>query len=454
MQEKMNNQSQYALSIKKCLFYKKRLFYIAPTGLLLSLFLVVGFQNCAGKNSQTLPQVIGPDPIAELPIKQTKHADLLEISASIKGQVQDDFAVESIVDMKLTPSDHKNLQGDKSFYWTIEDNYAWATPFYGSCSITTQYCENDLCNTTSCEIDPNPPVHEDIATKTPSVQYEFLDVGVYDIYTEIREGIPSAIEKNPNGPVIQGGNVYGPRYEKSLVIGKCDSDNLHIINAKDPIKDVKSSTQSVNSLTNDHLSYVYKSSQTSRYASIFMLELNGEILELEPPYYGYINYGYTKLLPSVPPSIDGENDVADSNSEYLEERKVSWKLTAEMVDPTYGRWYNRFDEQTISGAWYMPWPEDNVHYFYNNNGITSETTFSGKFILEAFVQLPGEECIHSTKKAFQLPSNLVPSIENYDIVVKYHPNDPQPRQTPTPTTITTQSSSIAPSTTTSTAQGL
>ena len=107
-QEKTKNR--YGLSIKKCLFYRNRLFYLASVILILSLFLILGFQNCTDKNSQTLPQLNNPDTIAELSLEETKHPDLLEISASVNSQVQDDFAAGSAVDLALSPSDHKNLQ--------------------------------------------------------------------------------------------------------------------------------------------------------------------------------------------------------------------------------------------------------------------------------------------------------------------------------------------------------
>ena len=80
--------------------------------------------------------------------------------------------------------------------------------------------------------------------------------------------------------------IMDPRYEKSLVVGKCDQGDLQIINATDPIQNAPSTTQTLNSITNsitgnDHLSYGYSYRQASRYASLFLLELDGEFLEFE-----------------------------------------------------------------------------------------------------------------------------------------------------------------------------
>ena len=460
MQERMSCQNQYVLSIKK------RLPYIASAILVLSL--LIGFQNCSDKNSQTLPQENDPDPIAELSIQETKHPDLLEISSSVKGQIQDDFAEGSTVDLSLSPSNHQNLQGNKSFYWTV-DNYAWDTPFYSGCSVSPGECTTDadgsvICTsgTSSCTTDPNPPIYENMATGTPNAQYEFLDVGVYDIRTEIRE-VPVTTAKSSDGSVAPRAfvySVYGPEYERSLVIGKCDQGDLQIVNSQDPIQNVPpttSTTQIVNSITssittNDYF-YGYGYGQASRYASTFMLELDGDILDPWSPYYDIS----VPDLPSVTPgNIELESQkseekgvdrlsigrvVEEESYVYPEERKVRWKLMAEMVDPTYGRWYYRFSEQQTIAAWYMPWPEDNVRYFYGASGITSETKFSGKFILEAFVQLPGEECVYSAKKAFQLSGNLIPSVEIG----------------PSPSVLTTlpdPGGGSVPSTSTSTTQGL
>ena len=88
-------------------------------------------------------------------------------------------------------------------------------------------------------------------------------------------------------------------------------------------------------------------------------------------------------------------------------------------------------KQERLGGWYVPWPENGVRYFYDSN-ITSGATFSGKFIIEAFVQLPEGECVYSAKKAFQLSGNLIPSIE-----VEVIPR-PQPLAPVLMTTSTTQ----------------
>ena len=461
---------QCNLSIKKCLFYtKKRLFhtkrlFYTPVVLILSLFLILGFQNCTdNKGVQTLPQLNGPDLIAELSLEQTKHPDLLEISASLDSKVQDDFAAGSTVDLALSPSTHKNLQvldkSDVYTNWTIS-NEAWNGysyyPYYSyPCEVITT-CEVqdgiDICTSSkgSCY---KSSVYEKITTIDEDTQFQFSDVGVYDISAYIQQiELPTMIT-HPDGTVTQGDFTYtahGPRYERSLVVGKCDQGDLQIINSKDPISNPSPTTttatqilNSINSIaSHDHFSSSYRYQRASRYASLFLLELDGKVLEFED--YSYYNYDMPIEIPSVPMTTTTFSNVADSSSvggqvsasvsdgsrdssnddvndlmiyppyyDYSYERKVKWNLMAEVIDPTYGRWYYKLNQQERLGSWYVPWPEDDTLYFYNDsNGISTQgSTFSGKFIMEAFVQLPEKECVYSAKKAFQLSGNLIPSIE-------------------------------------------
>ena len=503
--EKFNNQNQYVLAIKKCLFYQNRLSYIAPIFLILSLFLILGFQNCTDKNSQTLAQIGGgptPEPqpygpgsnlIKEVSLEETKHPDLLEISASLNSQVQDDFAAESTVDLALSPSDHKNLQvlQESNVYtnWTIS-NEAWNGYYYNyiPCSPTTT-CEiqkdgTEVCTSynDSCSEYLNSSTYETITTVDADTQFQFSDVGVYDISARIQEIVPPKMIVNPDGSVTQGSSIYtdqGPKYERSLVVGKCDQGDLQIINSKDPIQNAPSTTSttqivnSINSITsNNHLSYAYSYyGQASRYASLFLLELDGKVLEFESSYYSYSYPDYTPgynpdKAPSVPDTSDNDSSVGSIKSEeqgssvnqlslpsyhpssyYSDERKVKWKLMAEIIDPTYGRWYDRFDQQERLGGWYVPWPENDVRYFYGSS-VTSGATFSGKFVIEAFVQLPGEECVYSAKKTFQLSEHLIPSIK-----VETMPTistKPLPVSVPSITTTTTTTTSISTTTATST----
>ena len=149
---------------------------------------------------------------------------------------------------------------------------------------------NDSCNS------PVYPIYKTITTVDSDTQFTFSDVGVYDISAHIQEIVPPKMVVNPDGSVTQGNFLYtdhGPRYEKSLVVGKCDQGDLQIINATDPIQNAPSTTsttQTLNSITNsitgnDHLSYGYSYRQASRYASLFLLKLDGEFLEFEPSYY-------------------------------------------------------------------------------------------------------------------------------------------------------------------------
>ena len=472
---------QCNLSIKKCLSYtKKRLFhtkrsFYTPVVLISTLFLMLGFQNCTDQGVKELRQVNGPngsDLIAELSLTQTKHPDLLEISASLDSKVQDDFPAGSTVDLALSPSTHKNLEvlekSDVYTKWTIS-NEAWNGysyyPYYNyPCELITtcevQEDDIEICTSTKASCYKS-SVYETVTTIDEDTQFQFSDVGVYDISAFIQEIEPPTMITHPDGTVTQGDFTYtshGPRYEKSLVVGKCDQGDLQIISAKDPIQNPPLTTttttaqvlNSINSIaSHDHFSSSYRYQQASRYASLFLLELDGKILEFEDySYYGGYNINMPTKVPSVsvPPatfgtteiddggrvsaSISGSSGGSDSDESFLPhlpseqpsyyydysyERKVKWNLMAEVIDPTYGRWYYKFNQQDRLGGWYVPWPEDDTLYFYNDDYYHGTSTpgakFSGKFIMEAFVQFPEGECVYSAKKAFQLSGNLIPSIE-------------------------------------------
>ena len=412
MKEKNSDQNQCSLSIKNN-FIIRRLFYIGLPALTLSLFLIAGFQNCkstketGGEVKLSLPDVNIGD--SKIPV------DLLVVLASLNGQSQDHFPVGSAVDLELTPSDHQNLQTATSFDWTISEE-SWDPLVIYSCP--PEPCEEQPDGSFSCPPsapcpeDPDPPLREEMATKIPNTQFQFSEIGVYDVYVEPQEVMPSGVQNSKVG--------YGPKYEKSLVIGRCDQSDLQILELiQHSIPASVQNVETVSSLTNDHLSLVSKSPETSKYISGvgFSLELNGETLEVEP---------------------------------YSEERKIMWKIMAEMVDPSYGRWYQKFD-QGDAAAWYFSQPENGIHYFgmclttcvdsldggschsycEDTPSITSETKFSGELLIEAFAQLPGEECIHSTKKVFQLPKHLIPSVGIPSV-------SDNPPSTSTTTTSTTQ----------------
>ena len=431
---------QFNLLIKKCSFYTKGSFY-TPVFLTLTLFLILGFQNCTDQGVKELSQLNAPDTIAELSLGKTKHPDLLEISASIKGKIQDDFAAGSTVDLALSPSTHKNLKIlDKSTVytnWTIR-NEAWhgySNHLSYPCKLMT-ICELDdngieICTSTkaSCY---KPPVYETITTTDEKTQFQFSDVGVYDISAHIREQTPGV---HPNT-----GLNHGPKYERSLVVGKCDQGDLQIITAKDPIYTpslpTTTATQILNSITdNDYHDYPYYPSnyryqRASRYASLFLLELDGKVLEFEDDsVYGGGHTNPEPLIQQLPtesvnfisgPGSGVSNDVGPGGSgvsnnvgpgsgvsndlsHYYYGRKIKWNLMAEVIDPIYGRWYYKFNQQEAIPEWKISWPENDVISFYNSfyKGIsTPGAKFSGKFIMEAFVQFPEGKCVYSAKKSF------------------------------------------------------
>ena len=403
-------------------FFKSKLFYIEMSALMCCVALMAGFQNC-GNNVAEIGGPAPTNPIEETSIGVTDHIDFLRVASSLNGLMQEDFAVEDNVDLALTPADHQNLDKAESFDWYIT-NEEWE-PNY-ACAAVCYYTEDDpdTCRSPCDDLPPSKSIYENQTTKVANTQFQFKHTGVYDISASLQESVTKKGVKTFES--------YGPRYETSVVIGKCAASDLQIINIQDPVQ-TSTQSQTVNSAitTNDHLSlppdgYYDYVGQATRYASLFALELNGELLEFDSygyysgsnPVYGGSNIGSGVALGNTVSQQSSEDRLSPpkpSMPDYptfveQEERKIRWKLMAEMVDTTYGRWYHRFAQQNNSlGAWYRPWPE-NYTYMTFGTGITSNTTFSGNFLLEVFVQLPGEDCIHFAKKAFQIPANLIPSI--------------------------------------------
>ncbi len=286
----------------KCIKIKKKLFFVftIPLSLTLFIFMIIAFQNFG--------------------YKEIQHPDLLEITATMNGE---------FVDFTLSPPEHKNLQSATSFNYTITNENWYA------CSAPNVHYP---CMGNSHEVFNFPNIQLELPRDT--------HIGVYDVYVRLQ----TSEKAQTFGQEIS----YGPAYEKSLVIGKCDQDNFRIV--------------SKYMTSNNH------------YTSFFKLELNGEILE---SFYG----------------------------------RTLWKLMAEVIDPVYGRWYYKFDQEKKFGTWRILWQEDDVRSLYGSD-VTSGATFSGKFKIEVFIQPSDEECIYSAKSTFQLPDFVIPSIDPSHAKVK------------------------------------
>ena len=422
VKEENNSQNQCSLPLKNN-FIIRRLFYIGVPVLILSFFLIVGFQNCKStKKTGGDVELSSPDD-SDADIGDSKVPDdLLTVQASFNGKSQDHFPVGSTVDLALTPSDHQNLQKATSFDWMIiEDPWSYVCPPHPPLEYLNLECEEQPDGSFLCPSSYFLCVDEAKTSKTSSTQFQFSDSGVYDVYVELQETIPSKIQdpdsKNPNSQVS-----YGPRYERSLVIGKCDQSDLQILNdnyynpesESEPKPELVAQTNGSSSLENSSPTPAVLVRKLSGFLSVLRLELNGEELS------------------------------------FTERQKITWKAMASLVDSSYGSWYQKFDFERDDGSIYhLSWPENYVHYFgtygetcessvdgdscynyYGNApGITSETEFSGGFLIEAFVQLPGEECVHSAKKVIQVPENLRPSVSVSPVS---NIPAPEPEQIPTP----------------------
>lgn len=333
---------------------RKGLFYVALP-ILAAIFFLIAFQNCENNNtSGSDPESINgqTDPLIGT---SKKSPDLLELRARLAGEsfYRDHFLPKSDVKLELYPSKHKNLQKATSFHWTITDENWNPSPICMAVECLEVGKDGQCLRPYTCE--QGTTVCENITTKTPDTKFQFLKTGVYDIYAEIQQETPpknGSDEKcrqvSHDLVVCEASTSNRLVYHKSLVVGKCDQGDLQIVNAKDPIIPTKGV---VSSITSDHLSLAPK----SRYASTFILELNGKVLE----YYNYdvSHPGYPEPIENVGETEEGSDGVVGTTFDRLsppiekpsvpveiEPRRIQWKVMAEMVHKKYGSLYQQVSE--------------------------------------------------------------------------------------------------------------
>lgn len=356
-----------------------------------------------------------------------------------------------------------------------------------------------------------PFLYKYLETTAPKTSFTFEKVGVYDISVGFQKSFLRPVYKPFPHPVplpenrVPGSAVsststsssssttvlteqvmeeYGPDYMTSIVIGKCSGDQLRIVKSEDPV--IIPSQSQKNRLSIAPTSTIKK---TKLYATTFALELNGKPLDIGYP--GIVRTPTPTATITTTSSTTTRTTASSTTSLASNERepdrlsmrrytgptyvpyrtpKVKWRLLGEVESSKYGRWYREFahkDSYSYYGyrdeevnIWQISWnhifkyvggwvlslyePSD-----YPDDGKWVELTASGNFFIEAFVQLPDADCIHSAGLAFQLPQEaiIIPNPITEESVPGHSgggsegPNEMELHETETPPTTIPSSSS-------------
>ena len=299
--------------------------------------------------------------------------------------------VDSIVDFTLTPSSHKNLQGSQLFTWTITD---------ASWNDEHSTCFSDGVCVSVSDLGLRQVEWKD--TKQPNAQFQFENIGVYDVFARIK-GIDNIV------------------YERSLVVEQCISD-LEII--EESIIEDSESTKSSNKYT--QLSLQLKGQPLDDPLVLIDIEESPVLTggtEHHPVPFGLTNTVSHISAPhsttttthiSAPHSTTTTTHISAPHStttttmktNITERTKIRWKLMAELEEPTYGKWFSKLHEQQGGTSVFLwDWKE----YGYNNfiEPPPKSAALTGNVIVQAFVQFPGEECVHAARTEFQIPEGLI-----------------------------------------------